>query len=195
MRRSGLDQWKKIVREKMPHLSSTQAVVLALWSFGVVMVGSCGLTSVSIFISIILGVLPNTARQRLREWYLDAESKKGAKRKELDVSTCFAPILKWILEWWTSNEKRLMLAMDATTVKDIFTILAISVVYRGCAIPVCWVVLPGNKPGSWRPHWIKLLELIKDGIPSDWFVIVTADRGLYAHWLFNAIKNKGGIHF
>ena len=71
------------------------------------------------------------------------------------------------------------------------TILAISVVYRGCAIPIAWVVLPGNQKGSWKPHWLSLLNDLDKVIPSDWTVIALTDRGLYALWFYKAIVKQG----
>jgi hypothetical protein len=47
----------------------------------------------------------------------------------------------------------LVLALDPTLFEDRFTVLAISVLYRSCAVPVMWTVLPGNEPGAWEPHW------------------------------------------
>jgi|GEM_PF-3675614 hypothetical protein len=41
-----LREWTRKVIEKMPHLTKLQAVVLAMWSFGIVMTQSCGLTIV-----------------------------------------------------------------------------------------------------------------------------------------------------
>jgi hypothetical protein len=41
-----------------------------------------------------------------------------------------------VLSLWPADEPRLALALDATTLKKRFTVLAISVLYRGCAIPV-----------------------------------------------------------
>ena len=38
------------------------------------------------------------------------------------------------------------MALDATTLGTRFAVLAISVVYRGCAIPVAWTILPANHP-------------------------------------------------
>jgi hypothetical protein len=61
------------------------------------------------------------------------------------------------------------------------------VVYRGCAIPVAWVILPANTPGAWKPHWQALLRHLQPSIPADWCVLVLADRGLSARWLFQAI--------
>ena len=62
-----------------------------------------------------------------------AEDKKGDKRRELEVCTCFGPLLQWILRW-PAIRRDLALALDATTLKKRFTVLVISVVYRGCAI-------------------------------------------------------------
>ena len=67
----------------------------------------------------------------------------------------------------------------------------ISVVYRGCGIPVAWKIVSATKKGSWQPHWLQLLSNLKDGVEDDWWVIVTTDRGLYAKWLYDAISEAG----
>jgi hypothetical protein len=59
----------------------------------------------------------------LGEWCYNAEDKKGEKRRELDVSMCFGPLLEWILAWWPADQPRLALALDATTLKKRFTVL------------------------------------------------------------------------
>jgi ABC-type dipeptide/oligopeptide/nickel transport system permease component len=79
--------------------------------------------------------------------------------------------------------------MDATSLGQNLVVLAISVVYRGCAIPIAWCILSATQKGSWKKEWLSLFALLKDTIPSDWLVIVMADRGLYARWLYIAIKN------
>jgi hypothetical protein len=78
------------------------------------------------------------------------------------------------------------LAADASTLGQRFTLLLISVVYRGCGIPVAWKIVSAQEKGNWQPYWLKLLENIKDGVPDGWWVIVTTDRGLYAPWLYEA---------
>jgi hypothetical protein len=162
-----------------------------MWSFGVATSGCCGLTSVSTLLGDMLGYDWGTVRQRLREWYWDAAHKKGEQRAQLDVTSCFVPLLQWILGLWPPEDKRVALAMDATKLGDRFTILAISFLYRSCAIPVAWVVTGANEKGAWKPHWLGLLTRLQDGIPHDWLVIVMADRGLYANWLFTAIVDQG----
>lgn len=190
-RPAGLSQWVETVSIHMPHLSKPVATVLALWSFGMVMTQSCGLTSVAGFLADLLHQQENSVRQRLREWYRDAADKRGAKRQQLVVAESFGPLIRWVLSYWPSQEKRLALAMDATTLQQHFTVLAVSIVYRGCAIPVAWVILPGNATGAWKTHWLRLFQGLRGSIAADWTIIVLADRGLYAQWLFEQIVQLG----
>ena len=190
-RHAGLSQWETIVSTYLPTLSRSQATVLALWSFGMVLARSCGITSVAALLAPLLGAKEPTVRQRLREWCYDAADKRGAKRQDLDVTTCFAPLLRWVLAWWPSDEPRLVLAMDASTLGQRFTVLAISVVYRGCAIPVAWTIVEATRKGAWRPHWHALFDQLHGSVPTDWTVLVLADRGLYARWLFAHIVKRG----
>jgi hypothetical protein len=185
---SELEEWKHTVGEHLPHLSVAQARVLALWSFGMVISQSCGLTTVASSLALLVGAKENSMRQRLREWYYAKEDKRGASRCEVDVSQSFVPLLRWILSWWPAHEKRFALAMDATSLGQRLVVLAISVVYRGCAIPVAWRVLPAIEKRSWKEPWLDLFSQFEEEIPQDWVVIVLADRGLYAKWLWEAIR-------
>jgi hypothetical protein len=190
-RHDGLSQWYATVSTHLPGLSPAQAYVLALWSYGMVLARSCGITSVAVVLAPLLGAKENTVRQRLREWCYDAEDKRGTKRQDLDVTTCFAPLLRWVLAWWPATERRLVLAMDASTLGQRFTVLCISVVYRGCAIPIAWAIVPATRKGAWRPHWQALFDHLHGSVPADWTVLVLADRGLYARWLFQHIVRLG----
>ncbi len=91
-----------------------------------------------------------------------------------------------VLSWWADAGKpgqQLALALDASTLSDRFTVLCISVLYRGCAIPVAWAIVPAWGKGAWKPIWLDLFDLLAESVPSDWTVLVLADRGLYARWL------------
>jgi len=189
--RKALSQWEQTVSRHLPHLSRPQAHVLALWSYGMVLAKSCGITSVAALLADLLGSSLSTLRQQLREWCYDGEDKKGEHRQEVDVTLCFAPLLCWMVSWWPQTERRLALAMDATTLSDRFTVLCISVLYRRCAIPVAWKMLRGGEKGAWEPYWKELLTSLKAGMPKDWTVIVLADRGLYAPWLFRHMVALG----
>ena len=152
-----LSQWKKTVSTYFGHLSGPQARGLALWSFGMVLAKSCGITSVVGLLAPLVESSESNLRQQLREWCYDAKDKKGEHRQQIEVSLCFAPLLCWILSWWGVDERRLALAMDASNLSDRFTVLCISVVYRGCAIPVAWKIVEAEEKGSWQPHWMGLL--------------------------------------
>ncbi|MFQ5814634.1 MAG: hypothetical protein ACE5I2_15755, partial [Anaerolineae bacterium] len=197
---AAFDPWHHTIMTHLPHLSKSQARVLAWWSLGMVLARSCALSAVSALVAGVLKRKENTVRQRLREWCYEASAKRGAKRQEVRVETCFPLLLGWVVSWWTGTQ--LALALDATTLGDRFVVLAISVLYRGCAIPVAWVVLEAGKKKAWRREWLRMLRQLKPAVPRGWTVIVLADRGLYARWLFGRIVrlkwhpflriNKGG---
>jgi hypothetical protein len=151
---------------------------------------SCGLTRVSQQVAELTDDKENNVRQRLREWYVEKEAKAGKKRQELQVIDCFVPLLRWVLSWWAAAECRVALAMDASSLGLNFVVLSISVVYRGCAIPVAWKILRANQPGAWKDEWLALFAFLKSAVPENWLVLVLADRGLYAPWLFQAIRKQ-----
>lgn len=188
---AGLNEWIGIVREQMPQLSKPQAWVLALWSFGMVIAGTCGITSVTRTISELTEAKEANVRQRLREWNRSQAKKRGKRRRELVVTESFAPLLRWVLSWWAPDERRLLLAMDASTLGDRYVVLAISVVYRACAIPIAWQIYAFDRQSSWKPAWLALVAQFAGVIPADWTVLVLSDRGLYAQWLFHAIQALG----
>jgi hypothetical protein len=150
---------------------------------------SCALSAVSQFLARGLERKPNTVRQQLREFCYEAKAKRGKPRQELRVETCFAPLLAWVVSWWEGHQ--LALALDATTLGQRFVVLVISVLYRGCAIPVSWTVLPAGEKHAWRGEWLRMLRQVRAAVPRRFFVLVLADRGLYARWLFRRIVRLG----
>jgi DDE family transposase len=182
-------QWTEVVTTQMPHLSKPQAAVLALWSVGMVLARSCALSAGSEVLAKGLERKPNTGRQQLREWCYEAQAKRGGARQEVQGETCFAPLLAWVLSWWEGYQ--LALAVDATTLGQRFVVLVVSVVYRGCAIPVAWTVLPATEKHAWRGEWLRMLRQVRAVVPRRYFVIVRADRGLSARWLLQRIVRLG----
>lgn len=186
-----LSSWKQEVSTAFAHLSKAQVLGLVLWSVGIALTGSGGISQISALLAQVLEQKEASVFQRLREWYLDAPHKRGEHRRELEVSRCFGPLLRWIVRSFVGEERRLALALDASTLGQRWTVLSISVVIRGCAIPVAWKVIGAHAKGSWRPYWEELLECLKGSVPADWQVLVLADRGLYARWLYTAIVACG----
>ncbi len=107
------------------------------------------------------------------------------------MTSCFAPLLRWIVQSLVGSESQLALALDATSLGDRWTVLAVSVLVRSCAIPIAWKVLPADAKGSWGPHWESLLNQLAGSVPADWLVIGLADRGRSARWLSQAMVRCG----
>jgi len=132
-----LSTWKQEVSTAFKHLNKAQILGLVYWSVGIALTGSGGISQISALLAQILKQKEGTVFQRLREWCLDASHKsKRDHRRELDVTSCFGPLLSWIMRLWIGSEKRIALALDATTLGDRWTVLTVSVVIGGCAIPV-----------------------------------------------------------
>lgn len=128
-------------------------------------------------------------RQQLREFCDEAEAKRGDQRQALYVEHCFAPRLVWVLSRWQGIP--LALALDATTLGTRSTVLASRVVYRGCTMPVAWTLLPARQPHAWRREWLRMWRTRRPAILMSWTIIVLADRGLHAGWLFRRTVRLG----
>jgi hypothetical protein len=188
---SGLSQWQAVVSSRMNNLTPSQAATLAAYSYGMVMTGHCGQTIIGDYVAALRQESPANVRQRLREWCYDAVDKRGPQRQDVQTASCFAPLLRWVLAQWHSPHHCLVFVCDATALRQTFTVLSISLVYRACALPLAWVIVPGCQPGDWQTHWLRLLQQLASAVPAGWQVLVLTDRGLYAKWLFLGIQAQG----
>src|SRR5437870_13874085 len=171
-------EWTTIIQAHLPHLTKPQATVLALWSLAMVLARSCALTAVSAFLATWLGRKEPTVRQQLREFCYEATAKRGTARCALAVEPCFVPLLAWVVGQWEGTQ--LALALDATTLGTRFTVLALSVAYRGCAIPVAWTVLAATAKHAWLRERLRMLRQVRPAMPRPWRVIILSDRGMSA---------------
>jgi hypothetical protein len=186
---AGFDQWLTTLMPHRSHVSKPQATVLALWSFGMVLARSCALTAVRRLLATGMQRKEDTVRQQLRAWYDDVKRKRGPKRQALRVETCCAPWLGWVVCWWQGTP--LARAIAATPWGQRLVVLAVSVVSRGCALPVAWVIRPAGAQHAWRRAWLRLLRRLRPAIPRGWTVSVLAARGWYAPWLCRRLTRLG----
>ena len=192
-----LSAWTAELASVFPELSKPQAKVLGEYSMGMVLAGRCGLSCAAFALSRWQGEKFDATRERLRDWYRGAADKSGrpGKRREVEVGSCFAPLLEWVLGDWGGTD--LAVALDATTLGERFVVLEAAVLYRGGAVPVAWSVLPAAAKGAWKPHWLALLDSFKamlGALPErhrPGRVVVLADRGRYARWLFRRVVSLG----
>src|SRR5258708_39768963 len=97
---AGLSHWMDDLTSGLPVLSTAQAWVLAQWCFAMEETGGCGCTTLAMFLSLALGCTFASTRQRLREWYFDAEDKCGLNRREVEGRLGCGPLVKWGLTRW-----------------------------------------------------------------------------------------------
>ena len=180
-------QMQQVIETHLTHLSGPQLTGLVWWVCGTIQAGSSGQNAVATALSTRGNW--NSIRQYLREWLYDGRHRARPCQTELDVSLCFAPLLRWVLVWWRSD--KLALAIDPTLKGTDTTAIVISVVYRSCAIPVAWRILRANKPGAWMDPIVELLQTLAPAVPPDMSVIVLCDRGLTSPKLWRQICAQG----
>ena len=146
--------WTQTSQAHMPHVSTPHATVLALWRLGMGLARSCALTAVSGFLAPWLGRKENTVRQQWRAFCDEAAAKRGTDRGALRVAPCFLPLLAWGVSWWQGPQVALAL-LAATTLGTRFPVLVLSVVDRGCALPVVGVVLSATTQPAGRREWVR----------------------------------------
>ena len=187
-------QIRQTLEKFLPHLRRSQVTGLTLWVYGTLLARSGCQNAVVTALSIMSNGLPvavqwNNLRQYLREWLYDGRDRASPYGVQLDVRPCFVPLLRWVLAWWESD--KLVLAIDPTMKGDRINCLVISVVYRSCAIPISWCVLPANKSGEWVVPIMDLLKPLSSAVPRRMTVLVMCDRGLRSPRLWRQIRSLG----
>ena len=121
---------QKTIETHLHHLSQPSAkggTGLGLWVCGAILAGSPPQADQN---AVASALSPwgrwNRQRQYLREWLYDSSDRARPCQTELDVTLCFAPLLRWVLSWWRSG--RLALAIDPTLKGDQTTAIVSSVV-------------------------------------------------------------------
>lgn len=188
-------QLEQTLAERLPVLRPSQQRGLATWLYGTLASGSASQTSV-IVEWLAAGAAEAAIRQRLREFLWDGADKAAPCTTAVDVNGCFAPLLSWVLDGW-AGARELPLAIDATNLRDDLVVLAVSVLYRGTAIPVAWQVLStapkgrGRPRDSWTNALILLLHRLAPALPTTLAVLVLVDRGLRSPRLRHTIRGYG----
>ncbi len=183
-------EWYHLLRsteQYFPDLRSSQIRGLALWVYGAIMAKSACQSAVIDALSSIATF--HALRQYLREFLRDGSEKATPCNIQLDVTLCFAPLLRWLLSLWKGQQ--LALAVDATAHQDRVVALVVSVLYRGSAIPIAWTILPANRSGAWIPEILRLLQLLAPEVSKSMEVLVMTDRGLWSPRLWKQIRALG----
>lgn len=183
---AGCYQIEDTIATHLPALTEAQRGGLTMWVYGTILAGSACQNAVITALCTMEREL-NTMRQYLRQWLYDGTDKAVPCAAQVPVRVCFAPLLRWILSWW--DGKDLALAVDATAHGPTVTALVVSVLYRGTALPVAWVILDGTAKNAWMPEFLRMLRILAPAVPADMTVLVLADRGLWSPRLWKRIKD------
>jgi hypothetical protein len=140
-----------------------------------VLARSCALPAVSAFLATWRGRKEPAVSQQWRAWCYEASAKRGPSRCTRAVEPCFGPRLGGVVPQWEGTPWAL--ALEATTLGTRWTVLAIRVVSRGCAIPVAWTVLAATAQHAWRREGWRRLRQGRRALPRSWTVLVLAARG------------------
>lgn len=178
------------VQVRFPTMRPAQQRGLAEWVTGVLAAGTACESSVL----EVLASAPaawHAARERLRAWLYDGADRPAPCGTQVDVTDYFAPLLAWVLSWWPDAD--LALALDATLDRTRHAAIVVSVLYRGTAIPVGWVVLPANVPGAWLEPLEPVLTALGTALPATETrrVVLFADRGLWSPTLWRQVRALG----
>jgi hypothetical protein len=189
-----LYQWGETLKPVFPQLSVPQVLLLALFSFGMALAQDCRLRQVALALSF-LGK-PDTVERRLQRFLDNAllcgkkviasqkKRKKSEERKEANErslgfrQTCVTDFCRWVLSSLPETSS-LVLLVDETSLGEHLRVMAISLAYRGRAIPLAWRCY---HPQEWTdkqvPLILQLLETIQAAHPMGRSVLVQADRGI-----------------
>lgn len=174
----------------LPALTPAQRHGLALWVYGTILAGSACQAAVVVALLPLAGVCAaHAVRQQLREWLYAGADKTAPCAAQVEVTACFAPLLRWVLHWWHGDA--LPLALDATYLRDRVVVVSVSVLYRGTAIPVAWHVTAANQPGAWLAPALHLVDLLAPAVPPNVTVVLLADRGRWSPKLWTRLRTHG----
>lgn len=178
------------LEEHLPRLRAAERRALGWWVYGAILAGSACQAAVLTALGPVVGHRRRHAlRQQLREVFKDGSAQATPRPADLDADACFAPLLGWVLAWWRGAA--LPLALDATLLRDRVAVVSLSVLYRGCAIPVAWHVTAANRPGAWLAPTLGLLDRLAPAVPPGMTVLVLADRGLWSGRLWDKLGALG----
>ncbi len=175
----------------LPTLPVRQQRALARWTLGAVLAGSANGPSL-IDALVTARVAGRSTLQDMWDRWLAQPAQQTTDPPAAGANPVVSPLavgadlLRWVVALWTGGP--LIVGLDASLRRDEVVLLRASVLYRGTAIPVAWVIVPANTPGAWTPHWARLLRWIARVIPPTQVVLVLADQGLWSPRLWRAIR-------
>jgi hypothetical protein len=176
-----LSDWITTVAHRLPSLHKPHAKVLAAFSLGLALRQRCALRAVADGLAE-LGK-PDTVERRLQRFL---------HTPPLDWQACLPAFAAWVLRR-LDRPRLVVLLVDETSLQGHLTVMAVSLAYRGRAIPLAWW---SYQPEAWPLGQVALIGSLLDGVaarlPPGCRVLVEAERGLgTSPALLHAIQARG----
>ena len=111
-----------LTEQFLPQLRPAQQRGLALWVAGM-LEAKIGREAAILSVLEPLGAPVHALRDHLREWLYDGGDRAAPCGISLEVATCFAALLAWVVRWWVGDT--LPLAIAATRLRERQVVLAI----------------------------------------------------------------------
>src|ERR1044071_3574258 len=160
--------WTKSVASYFTSLSKPQAQVLAHFSFGIARARSCTLEHVAQKLS-----------WRGKDDSVERWLQRYLANELIDWKLGCQNLSAWVLNSLVFGSSTLALLVDETALGDHFKVMAVSLAYRGRAIPLAWWCYPQDEYPMRQVQLIDtLLSWVAPYIPKGYEVLVEADRGL-----------------
>lgn len=176
-----LYHWCRCVAKQFPKLSQPQAWVLAGFSLAVALARRCALPA---------------AAEALPGWgkpdSLERRWQRFLSNPHLDWSDGCTALARWVIGA-LAPASRVVLLVDETSLRDKLQVMAVSLAYRGRAIPLAWWCYPNAAWPLGQVQLIgRLLDWIAPAIPAGRTVVVEMDRGLgNSPTLLRALAKRG----
>lgn len=176
-----LYHWYRCVSNQFCSLSKPQAWVLAAFSLAVALARRCALPAAAEALPIC--GKPDSLERRWQRFLDNAQ---------VDWSQGCTALARWVIGALTPT-RRVVLLVDETSLRQKLKVMAVSLAYRGRAIPLAWWCYPNE---HWPMGQVKLvrtlLEWVAPAIAPDMTVVVEMDRGLgNSPTLLRAIAGRG----
>jgi hypothetical protein len=151
------------------------------------------------FVWALVGLLLSQ-QIHLSQWalYRPGQAKAGSKQRQLsrwlhnrkiNPSQVYGPLIKRVLRAWANQ--RLYLALDSSSLWGRFTLVRLALIYRGRALPLCWLVLSSQSASVGYADYHLILRQAAALIPVSCQVVLLADRGFGDVKLFQLARDLG----
>jgi len=108
---------------------------------------------------------------------------------KVEPQKLYGPLVRAALAQW--HHIQVDIALDTSVLWDKFVLIRASLIYRGRAIPLAWIVIEHASARVSFADYAPVLYCVARLLPSDWSVRLLADRGFCDVELILALKKLG----